>query len=114
MLDIIHEAGWPVFLVLLSGFGALALALRQAIAPSRGGKHLVRGLLVTTVLLGVLGTAIGVQVSANAIREVPSDQRWIFLLGLKESLHNLTIALVLTVPSVILAAAGNSKLAAKD
>lgn len=113
MFDMIREAGFPVFAVLSFGLGSLALSVRQAVAPSPVLKPLLRSLILATVLLGVLGTAIGVQVSANAIGEVSPDKRWIFLIGLKESLHNLTIALVLVVPSLVLSGAGNARLAAK-
>lgn len=113
MLDIIREAGWPVFSVLLFGLGSLGLSVRQAVAPSPVLAPLLRSLLLATLLLGVLGTAIGVQVSASAIGEVSPDKRWIFLLGLRESLHNLTIAVVLVVPSLVLLGAGNARLAAR-
>jgi hypothetical protein len=54
-----------------------------------------------TVLAGILGTATGVQRSAQALFELPPDERWIFFIGLYESLHNLTMALVLVVLSTL-------------
>lgn len=58
-------------------------------------------LLALTMMAGLFGTALGVQVSAEHIGEVDADERWIFLLGLRESLNNIVAALGLGAASVM-------------
>jgi len=95
MLNIIHEAGWGAYPVILFGVSAIAMAVRHLVSPSTKHQTTTKWLMGLTVLAGLLGTATGVQRSAQFITNVGADERWIFLTGLYESLHNLTMALVL-------------------
>ena len=54
----------------------------------------------------IIGSALGVQMSASHIGEVPPEQRWLFLIGLKESLHNLTVAATFALGDIVLVMAG--------
>ncbi len=95
MLNIIHEAGWGAYPVILFGVSAIVMAVRHLVSPSTKHQITTKWLMGLTVLAGVLGTATGVQASAQSIANVGADERWVFLFGLYESLHNLTMALVL-------------------
>jgi hypothetical protein len=111
MMDVIREGGWPMFPVIAFGLVALALSLRHALFPARHQLPLAVGFIVATVIMGVLGTALGMQTSARGIPDAPPDMRWIFVVGLRESLNNVGAALFLALPSVLAAAAGASRLA---
>src|SRR5262249_41497155 len=101
MSDLIREAGWPVFPILLLGGGALLVALRHAAIPQRSLVPLALGLIAATVVMGFFGTALGMQASAEAIGRVEPERRWIFLIGLKESLGCLDVALALALPACL-------------
>ena len=111
MLTFYREAGWPIHFVLLLGAISLWLAVRYARAPRRENFPLIVGFTVATVLVGVLGTVLGVQISANAIAEVQAPERWIFLIGLKESLNNMVAALMIAAIDTMLVTAGAHRLA---
>ncbi len=95
MLNIIHQAGWGAYPVILFGVSAIVMAARNLMSPTKKHQTTTKWLMGLTVLAGVLGTATGVQASAQYITDVVAEKRWIFLIGLYESLHNLTMALVL-------------------
>ncbi|HMU41149.1 MAG TPA: hypothetical protein PKE31_19235 [Pseudomonadota bacterium] len=96
----IREAGWPVFTVLAAGGAACAVAIRMMSKPTDALASLCRNLAVLTVLLGVAGTLLGLHVTVDAIKDGPAEQRWFFLIGLKESLNNLLMAVFLLLPTV--------------
>jgi hypothetical protein len=107
MIQFIQEAGWGFWPVAVFGAVSLFLALRYAIAPRRELLPLIIGFGVATVIAGLLGTVTGVQHSANYIMEVEADRRWIFLLGLRESLNNMVAALVVTAVTALAATVGS-------
>jgi hypothetical protein len=94
-MDLIREAGWGIWPVLGFGGWAVITALMEATAPREGRMRTLAYLLALTTLSGIFGTVLGIQVSAEHIGEVRPDERWIFLLGLKESLQNMVAALSL-------------------
>jgi hypothetical protein len=94
MLEFIRDAGYGIYPTLLFATGALAAAIRYAAAPRRDILTLATGTTVLTLLGGALGTVVGMQTSAAALPAVAPDERWIFFLGLRESLNNLVAALV--------------------
>ena len=100
-MDFIRDAGFGIWPVLGFGGWALVAAIRHATAPREGGLRTVAFLLALTAIAGVLGTVIGVQVSAEHMPEVGPDEKWIFLLGLRESLNNMVASLVLDTLSIL-------------
>jgi hypothetical protein len=100
------EGGWPIFPVLLLGLTTLILALRGTVAARRDLLPLIIGLGIATLLTGALGVVLGVQRSAAGLHDVPDGQRWIFLLGLKESLQNVVLAFGLVTCASLVAAVG--------
>src|SRR5689334_19398866 len=98
LLNVMREGGWPMFPTMALGLAALVLSLRHALVPQRSLVPLVLGLGGAALMMGLFGTVVGVQTSAEGIRDAPPEMRWIFLIGLKESLHNLGVgALAATV-----------------
>ena len=106
MIEFIREAGFPIYFVGAFGAASLAAALRYQQTLRRELFSVVVGLAVATILVGVLGTVLGVQTSARAIGQVDHEMKWIFLIGLKESLNNLVAALGIAVIDVLIATRG--------
>jgi hypothetical protein len=111
MSDMIREAGWPIFPVMIFGFSALAVSLRHALLPQRSLMPLFLSFAAATLVMGALGTALGVQQSARHIGDVPPEQRYIFLIGLKESLNCAAGALLIMLPACLAAGIGSHRMA---
>lgn len=114
MPEFIREGGWPMFPTLSFGLVALVLAIWHASKPGPGQRSLAITFAVLTVVMGLFGTVLGVQLSCAAIRGVAPDQRWIFLIGLSESLQNLISALALLLPTVAAIGVGNYRSAGEE
>ena len=110
MGEMFREGGWPMFPTVVLGAAALLSALRYALEPERSLRPLVLGLLAASVVMGVLGTALGVQASARAIGEVPPEQRYVFVIGLKEAAYCTVAALTLALPTVLALGAGSHRM----
>jgi hypothetical protein len=94
MREMIREAGWPIYLVLAFGAPSLLMALRYALGGTRDELRWAVGAAAATLLCGLLGTVLGVERSIEFIRQVEESQRLtVFLIGLRESLHNTTVGL---------------------
>jgi len=95
MGEILREAGWGAWPVMLFGVTSLLLAAWYAVKPQRRFLPLIIGFGIATILAGFLGTMTGLQHAVSGLHEVTPDRRWIFLIGLKEALHNLVMAFVI-------------------
>lgn len=102
MLEFIREAGWGIFPVLIFGALSLGAAVQYVRTRSAEWLALLCALSVLTLLAGALGTATGLQASARYIGDVSLDEKWIFLIGLRESLNNATAALVIVTVDALL------------
>lgn len=105
-MEMIREAGFAVWLVLAAGAVSTALAARFAVRARRDGLGLVVACIAATLLVGCLGTAIGVQTTVEYVARAPEAERWLFVVGLRESLHNLVLALGFAIVSTIALAVG--------
>jgi hypothetical protein len=101
MLDFIREAGWGIYPVMAFGLSAVIVAVRQIVSPKAGRVTTASWLMGLTAVAGVLGTATGVQMSARYIHELVVDEKWIFFVGLMESLNNLVAAGVFIVLAML-------------
>jgi phosphotransferase system glucose/maltose/N-acetylglucosamine-specific IIC component len=106
MGEILREAGWGAWPVMLFGVTSLILAVSYAVKPRRRLLPLVVGFGVATLIAGCLGTITGLQHSVAHISELAPDKRWYFLLGLRESLHNLVMAFVVECVVTLVATVG--------
>ena len=95
MGEILHEAGWGIYPVMLFGATSLILAIWYAVKPQRRFLPLIIGFGIATILAGFLGTMTGLQHAVSGLPEAAPDRRWIFLIGLREAMHNMVMAFVI-------------------
>jgi hypothetical protein len=92
-MDMIREAGWPVYIVLAFGGLSIVTSLRYAAAPRPDGARLVKYALLAMFVAATMGVVLGVQMSAKYIGDVEQPERLrVFLCGLRESLQNMALA----------------------
>ncbi len=103
----IREGGWPMYPILALALGGLALSLRYAFFPQRSLRALTISLIVSTVVMGLLGTVLGIQHSAEAIPDVDREMRWIFIIGLREASNCVVAALALSLPACLAVGIGS-------
>lgn len=101
------EAGWGIYPVLLFGGAALVLAVTHAVRPMRSRYALVLGFSAATVLAGFLGALTGVQNTVLYVSKVVESERWLFLVGLRESLNNMVAAFVIVTIACLLVTVGS-------
>jgi hypothetical protein len=101
-----REAGWGLWPVLLFGAVAVCVAVWHALRPSPRLMPLVIGFASITAVAGVLGSVTGLQHAVEGLGGLPPEQRWIYLIGLKEALNCLVAALVLDCVAALLATLG--------
>jgi hypothetical protein len=91
-MDLIREAGFPVWFVLALGAYALVQAVRYRAGNGSAGELI--GAVAATMLVGALATAWGAQLAFAGIRDLPdpAQQHWIAFVGIKEALYNLDLA----------------------
>jgi hypothetical protein len=111
MLESFRDGGFVMFPTLFIGLGLLALAVRYARKPERRLLPLLGALALLTATSGALGFAGGVMKSLYAQEPVQAGQRWISLLGIAESLNNITLALALIFLGTVLATVGEVRIA---
>ena len=107
MLDFIQSAGFGIYPVLAFGFAAVAFAFKFYQQPSDKRAATAKWLMALTVGAGVLALSTGVQRSAAAMPT--TDDKWIFLLGLNESLNNLLAAGVLVMIAMLVMLVGQAR-----
>jgi hypothetical protein len=112
MLDFIRDGGVAIIPVMLFGLASIVLALRYASAPKKGDLALLVGVGVATLLLGALGTVMGVQASARFLHQTPD--KWLFVEGLREALNVMVTALVAITLQTIVATYGATKFARRE
>jgi hypothetical protein len=106
MLEAFRLGGWGMFPTLLFGVLLVAAAFRYARAPEPRHVPLQLWLGVGALGSGGLGFVTGMIKTFEAVGGMPPDQRWIWMVGLGESLHNLALALICVVIAAILATGG--------
>jgi hypothetical protein len=109
-MDIIREAGWPIYPVLLLGTLAVLTSLGHPREPRREKVPLCIGLIAATVLMGLWGTALGIEPTVRGMRDLPPEQKWMFFEGLRETLNNLDVSLLFAIVATLLSAFGSQRL----
>ncbi len=112
-MGFIREAGWPIFPIMIFGAGALAAGIRHALVPQRSLVPMVLGLCVATAVMGLLGTALGVQHSIGGITDADPKYRWLVLVGLRESLNCFDGAFAFILPAALAAMTGSYRMATR-
>jgi hypothetical protein len=103
--------GFPMWLTLVCGLLSIGAGARYAIRPERRFVPLVVSLGSMTLLTGLFGFVAGLVRSLNALDMVPADRRWIWMLGLGESLVNVAFALALVALATFAMVIGTWKIA---
>jgi hypothetical protein len=111
MGDVIREAGWPIYSLLILGFAALAVSIRHAAVPQRSLVPLALALTAACLVNGALGMSLGLHHTIDGIRQVEPERRWIFLIGLSESMNNWSASLVFALPALLACGIGSYRLA---
>ncbi|WP_234023831.1 hypothetical protein [Sorangium cellulosum] len=91
---------------LVFGLLLLAASIRYAISPERRFVPLQVSLGILTLMAGGLGFVTGTIKSFMATGAVTPDERWIWMIGLGESLNNVALALVLLTLASLAATVG--------
>ncbi|HEY3446660.1 MAG TPA: hypothetical protein VGK67_09870 [Myxococcales bacterium] len=107
MLTFFKEGGFGMYPTLAFGLLLLAVGVAYALKPERKLLTLFTILGIVDFLSGSLGTVMGAVATFLYVSKLPAAQQYpTTLLGLAESLHNLTLALVFLVLSTLVLAAG--------
>lgn len=111
MKEAFTMGGWGMYPTLIFGLLMVAAAVRYAQAPERRYVPLGVSLGIMTLASGGLGFVTGVIKSLMAMDGVAPDKRWIWMLGVGESLHALALALGLVTLGSVVAAIGAYRMA---
>ncbi len=103
--------GWGMFPTAIFGLMLVAASIRYAMSPERRFVPIQVSLGVVTLASGGLGFVTGMIKSALAIEGAGPDRRWIWVLGMGESLNNVALALALLTVAALAASVGAARLA---
>lgn len=112
ILEHFRDGGYGMYPTLAFGALLVAVAVKYAMAPDRRFLPLLIALNVLTLSAGALGFVTGVITTARYLGEVaPSNQGYIAIEGVGESLNNVAFALILVVLAAIAVTLGAWKVA---
>ncbi len=99
--------GFGMYPTLLFGFFMVAAAGLYALRTDERYAKAWFALAVATWGAGVLGCAMGLVTTVHYVSQLPpAEQFGVFIQGLEESLHNVILALVIVIPTGLIAALG--------
>jgi hypothetical protein len=93
--NFIMEAGWGIWPVIGFGLASLGFAAKFVRTRERNAFYALLGTAVLTLLAGALGTFTGLQAAAQYIAN--TNEKWLFIVGLREALNNMTLALAVVI-----------------
>ena len=102
----LNEAGPLIWLVLVAGIVALVMAALYAANRQRRQASAALAATAGTVIVALIATVTGFQRAVGPLGQVAAEERWIYLIGLQESLNNVVVALVLAFLVTVLLAIG--------
>jgi hypothetical protein len=111
MIQWLSHGGYPMLVTLVFGVFSIGAAARYAVRPERRYVPLVVALGSMTFLCGLFGFTTGVIKSLAGLDLVPADRRWIWMLGLGESLVNVAFAFGLVAVATLAMVIGAWKVA---
>lgn len=106
-MNYLMQSGPLVWLVLVVGVIALIWAVRFAVKQRQRDARMAVAASTGSAIVALLATVAGFQKSVGGLRDIAADDRWIYLWGLKESLNNLVLALVIAFVVTVLLMVGN-------
>ncbi len=110
-MDAFREGGFGMIPTTIFGLMLLAAAIKYATSPERRFVPLQLSLGILTLASGSLGFVAGLMKSVSAIPGADPDKKWIWLLGLGESLNNFAFALGFVVLAAMAASVGALRVA---
>lgn len=111
MLEAFKNGGWGMIPTALFGVLLVVAALRYAASPEKRFVPLQVSLGLLTLAAGGLGFTTGLIKSLTYMAQMPDDKRWIWLVGMGESLNNLALAFGLVVIAALAASVGTMRAA---
>lgn len=111
MGEAFRNGGWGMFPTTLFGVLMIAAAIRYAMSPEKRLVPLQVSLGIMTLASGGLGFVTGAIKSFQAMGEVAADKRWIWMLGIGESLNNVALAFGMLTIAAIAASLGALRIA---
>jgi len=111
MSEMFHMGGFGMYPTTIFGLMLIAASVRYAMSPEKRLVPLQVSLGMVTLASGGLGFVTGLIKSSMAIGGVGPDKRWIWVLGMGESLTNVALALALIVIGALAASVGALRLA---
>ena len=95
VIDCFRAGGWPMYPILILGVALLVASLRYAKQPSAGRLRLALDLRYTTLLIGLLGTTLGLIYTLMGLGSLPPGAPFLHyaLIGAGESLNCIGFAL---------------------
>ena len=105
--DFFEAGGWGMYPTAFLGFIFILSGLLYAFRPERRFVPVAFCAGVAALGAGLIGSAVGIENTFHHVQTVaPADQLKIALLGCAESLNNLVLALLLAIPTALLALTG--------
>lgn len=111
MLNAFREGGFPMIPTALIGLLLVAASIRYAITPERRYVPLQLSLGIMTLASGGLGFVMGVMKSVQYLSNVPASDRWIWAVGVGESLNNLALSFAMITLAALAASVGSARIA---
>lgn len=95
--DCFHAGGWPMYPILILGVALLVASGRYAKQPGPGRLRLALDLRYATLIIGLLGTTLGLIHSLMGLSSLPPGAPFLSyaLLGTGESLNCIGFALTM-------------------
>lgn len=111
MVNFYLEGGWGMYPVTVFGLVLLAAAVGFVVRPNRNGLKRLQWLMAVVLGAGLLGTVTGFIATFQYVAQMPAPKdAFVVLVGLAESLHNLSLSLMFAVLGAILVAVGTGRL----
>ncbi|WP_075006707.1 hypothetical protein [Stigmatella aurantiaca] len=107
MLDFFVAGGWGMYPTLLAGLGLLATSFQYARRPEQRYVPLMTALGLFTMIAGGLGFVTGIMACLRGAAEMEAALNPTLLaFGVQEALHNIVLALLLSMGAALLASVG--------
>lgn len=112
MVNAFREGGFGMYPTLAFGLLLLAVGLAYALKPERKLVAVFAILGAVDFLSGLMGATMGFITTFMHVSKLPEDQQFgVTLVGIQESLQNVSLALIFLVLSTLILAAGTLRAA---